>query len=204
MGLTASDASGGRRDRTRRALLNAARDALAEQGPTASVQSITDRAGVGVGSLYNHFGTKDALFAAAGADAFDEFEGWMLAGTDRLADPAERFAARVRLVAGCPTTHPVTARLAVEPAATRVRGLVNPDHALRDVHDVLASRGLTHANPEALLILASGVAMSLLVAATTSGCSDPERNAVVAEAAMLALGLAPDDATDVAHRPLPC
>lgn len=192
-----------RRDHTRRALIVATQELLAEQGPTVSVQAITDRADVGVGSLYNHFGDKETLFAAAGAAAFEDFEAWMVAGTGGLADPAERFATRVRLIAGCPATHPVTARLAVEPAATRTRGLVNADYALRDVLDVLDSRGLAHTNPEALLVLASGAAMSLLVAASASGRTDVEQNAAVAEAAMLALGLDPADAADVAHRPLP-
>jgi len=42
-------------------LLLAARDAVAEDGPGVSVREIADRAGVGVTTLYRHFGGKDAL-----------------------------------------------------------------------------------------------------------------------------------------------
>lgn len=45
-------------------MLLAARDAVAEVGPGVSVREIADRAGVGVTTLYRHFGGKDALIDA--------------------------------------------------------------------------------------------------------------------------------------------
>lgn len=50
--------------RNRRRLLLAARDAVAEDGPGVSVRAIADRAGVGVTTLYRHFGGRDALIDA--------------------------------------------------------------------------------------------------------------------------------------------
>jgi AcrR family transcriptional regulator len=50
--------------RNQRQLLLAARDAVAEDGPGVSVREIADRAGVGVTTLYRHFGGKDALIDA--------------------------------------------------------------------------------------------------------------------------------------------
>jgi AcrR family transcriptional regulator len=50
--------------RNQRRLLLAARDAVAEEGPGVSVRAIADRAGVGVTTLYRHFGGKDALIDA--------------------------------------------------------------------------------------------------------------------------------------------
>ena len=47
-----------------RRLLLAARDAVAEAGLGVSVRGIADRAGVGVTTLYRHFGGKDALIDA--------------------------------------------------------------------------------------------------------------------------------------------
>lgn len=46
------------------AILNAAADALAEQGPGASTASISKRAGVAEGTLFTYFPTKDDLFLA--------------------------------------------------------------------------------------------------------------------------------------------
>ena len=55
-----------RRDaiRNRALLLAAGRDVLVEQGPDASLEEIARRAGVGIGTLYRHFPTREALFEA--------------------------------------------------------------------------------------------------------------------------------------------
>jgi AcrR family transcriptional regulator len=49
-------------DRNDRALLQAAREVIAEDGAHASVASIAARAGVGIGSLYRRYRTKAELF----------------------------------------------------------------------------------------------------------------------------------------------
>ena len=46
------------------ALLLAARDAFAEHGVNASLEDIARRAGVGIGTLYRNFPTRDALIEA--------------------------------------------------------------------------------------------------------------------------------------------
>ena len=62
-----------RKARTRAALIAAARDVIARDGsPSVSIQQITDAADVGFGSFYNHFSSKDELFEAAIAEAFEE------------------------------------------------------------------------------------------------------------------------------------
>ena len=50
--------------RNRARLLEVAQTVFAEQGTSASIDEIARRAGVGVGTLYRHFPTKDALFEA--------------------------------------------------------------------------------------------------------------------------------------------
>lgn len=63
-----------RRDaqRNRARILAGARALLARDGVDASVEEITRRAGVGMGTLYRHFPTKEDLVDAVLADAFDE------------------------------------------------------------------------------------------------------------------------------------
>ena len=46
------------------ALLAAAREAFAENGADASLEDIARRAGVGIGTLYRHFPTREALVEA--------------------------------------------------------------------------------------------------------------------------------------------
>jgi AcrR family transcriptional regulator len=57
--------------RNRASVLEAARAAFAEEGLDADVASIAERAGVGVGTVYRHFPTKDALLAALISDHFE-------------------------------------------------------------------------------------------------------------------------------------
>jgi AcrR family transcriptional regulator len=55
----------GRTPKTRRVLLNAAREVFAEQGYSrASIADVVERADSSVGSLYHHFGGKSELFLA--------------------------------------------------------------------------------------------------------------------------------------------
>ncbi|MGI5134397.1 MULTISPECIES: TetR/AcrR family transcriptional regulator [unclassified Streptomyces] len=50
--------------RTRKLLVDAATEAFAEQGTEVSVAQIAERAGIGKGTVFRHFPTKDDLLAA--------------------------------------------------------------------------------------------------------------------------------------------
>jgi AcrR family transcriptional regulator len=56
--------------RNREKVLAAAREAFAEQGREAQMDDVARRAQVGVGTVYRHFPTKDALFEALSEDTF--------------------------------------------------------------------------------------------------------------------------------------
>jgi AcrR family transcriptional regulator len=58
--------------RNRAKLVAAARELFAANGVDVSVEEITHHAGVGMGTLYRHFPTKDELIDAVLEDAFDE------------------------------------------------------------------------------------------------------------------------------------
>ena len=63
-------------------LLGAARAALADEGSAASLQRIARQAGVGIGTLYRHFPTREAL---VGAVFDEEVERWLAASRRALA-----------------------------------------------------------------------------------------------------------------------
>lgn len=67
--------------RNRELLLQAAREVFSAGGPGASLEGVARKAGVGIGTLYRHFPTRDALFEAV-------YRG----DIDRLADLAERLS----------------------------------------------------------------------------------------------------------------
>ena len=54
------------------ALLTAAADAFADNGTAASLEDIARRAGVGIGTLYRHFPTRQALLEAVYIDEVEE------------------------------------------------------------------------------------------------------------------------------------
>ena len=68
--------------RNRDALLEAAGQAFAEHGTAASLEDVAKRAGVGIGTLYRHFPTRDALVEAA-----------YRRGVEQLCDLAEQLIA---------------------------------------------------------------------------------------------------------------
>lgn len=75
--------------RNRRLLLAAAADEFAERGLDASVADIARRAGLGKGTLFRHFATKDDLLAAIVLDRIDELN----AVGEQLLDAADPGAA---------------------------------------------------------------------------------------------------------------
>ena len=53
-------------------LVAAAREVFAEQGVEASLEEVARRAGVGIGTLYRHFATREALVEAIFERRFGE------------------------------------------------------------------------------------------------------------------------------------
>jgi AcrR family transcriptional regulator len=66
-------------ERNRQRLLEAAKASFAQRGAAASLEEIAREAGVGIGTLYRHFPTRDALVEQVYRDALD-----------RLSDDAAR------------------------------------------------------------------------------------------------------------------
>lgn len=108
-----------RRARTRAALIATAQDLLAEGRLGVPIQEVTERADVGIGTFYNHFGSKDELFAAAIESALVQWAESLDAVDDGTTDPAALFARSFRL----------TGRLhRLQPQISRV--LLSQGHAL--------------------------------------------------------------------------
>ena len=57
--------------RNRAKVLEAAREAFANEGPSAPLDEIARRAGVGAGTVYRHFPTKEALLEAVVVDRLE-------------------------------------------------------------------------------------------------------------------------------------
>ncbi|WP_165071415.1 TetR/AcrR family transcriptional regulator [Paludisphaera rhizosphaerae] len=71
-------------ERNRVRLLADAKAVFAEKGAAASLEEIARRAGVGIGTLYRHFPTRDALIAAVYRNEIEQ----LIAAAERLAAEA--------------------------------------------------------------------------------------------------------------------
>jgi len=88
--------------RNRERLLEAAAAVFSAGGPDASLEAVAKRAGVGIGTLYRHFPTREALFEAVYRHEVDQLAE-LAEQLGREADPVEALRrwlrANVRLVA---------------------------------------------------------------------------------------------------------
>ncbi len=77
--------------RNRERIIDAAREVFAESGGDAQMDQIAARAGVGVGTVYRHFPTKDTLLAQMVEQRFATFAVWAQEAEDE-GEPWEAFA----------------------------------------------------------------------------------------------------------------
>ncbi|WP_369143006.1 TetR/AcrR family transcriptional regulator [Streptomyces sp. R44] len=195
-----------RRAETRGALVRAARQILADSGDTGiSIQAIAERADVGFGSFYNHFESKAELFEAAVVDALEEYGRNFDQRLAEIDDPAELVAAGFRLSARMADSHPELMQV------LRRRGLghIHSDNglarrALRDIEVGTASGRFTVVDPTVALSALGGTLLSLVeLRFARPDLDGDEAAANLAEMVLRMLGVPPDDAHEVARRPLP-
>jgi AcrR family transcriptional regulator len=101
---TTSDTKPMRADavRNRARVIDAARDCMAKRGLDVQMEEIAKKAGVGVGTVYRHFPTKDELIEALAADRFVRLAE-LADEAMEVADPWEAFAGFMRTAAAIQT-----------------------------------------------------------------------------------------------------
>lgn len=208
---------GARRKReTRERLLDAAFRLMAKRGVDAvAINEITEAADVGIGSFYNHFETKEALYSAVLTEVFDEFADAldrMLAGIE---DPAEIIAVSVRHALIRARHEPLWGLLLVrEGQSSKVLSRGLGARLMRDMQKGLVAGRFKIPDPlMSVISLGSGVLGAVAVELQLGGHDDaevsklgfdtkniPERMAAVV---LHGLGLSFEEAKKIAQRPLP-
>lgn len=153
-----------RRQRTRNALISGAQRLLATGRTAASIQEITDEAGVGFGSFFNHFDSKEELFQAAVDTALQTFDEGLAQVVADIKDPAEVFAMSFRLTGRLQRVVPEFAKVVLQ-AGTSVLdqeegGLVAS--VRRHVEAGRAAGKFDVPNPDLAVMAVGGVMLSLL------------------------------------------
>jgi AcrR family transcriptional regulator len=81
--------------RNRERIMSAGRELFAREGPQAQMDEIAAHAGVGIGTVYRHFPTKEALLTAMVRDRFQGFREIALVA-EGIADPREALESVIR------------------------------------------------------------------------------------------------------------
>jgi AcrR family transcriptional regulator len=194
-----------RKQRTRAALIQAAQALIAEGRLNVPVLEITQAADVGMGSFYNHFDSKEALFEAAVADVLDQ-HGALLDGlTAAIDDPAEAFACSFRLTGRLFRRRPQESQILLVNGLNLMgsdRGL--GPRALRDITAAVAAGRFTVDDPKLAMAVAAGALLGLGKLLQ----QEPERDDAAAadrvtEDVLRLFGLPAEEAHQICQRPLP-
>lgn len=194
-----------RRAKTRSALVGAAQRFLAANTTSVSIQEITDAAGVGFGSFYNHFDSKDELFAeavAAALDTWGELRADIVSGID---DPAEIFGMSFRMTGRIQRAYPEMVRVLLHSGTAILmtdRGL--RPQAIEDIALGIEQGRFTMPDPEIAVMAAGGALLGLMqLLESQPDLDDGEVSDAFAERVLLMFGLSADDAHAIVSKPLP-
>ncbi len=150
-------------------MLGAAKVVFGDGGPTGSLEAVALRAGVGIGTLYRHFPTREALFEAVyrreveqlvelaeqlGTDLppLEALRSWMHANVEFVATKKGMSAAlAVAIHAGSDLTAYSMNRLgsALDPLLSRAitAGVIRPDIGREDILRTVVGLCYTHDKP---------------------------------------------------------
>jgi AcrR family transcriptional regulator len=208
-----------RKRETRARLLEAALRLMAEKGVEGvTINEITQAADVGFGSFYNHFESKEAIYAALLDGFFEEFGAALARLARGIADPAETISVCVRHTLLRARYEPVWGKFLMREgfsAKVLERGL--GQRLLRDIEKgVKAKRFMT--NDVLMMCMSAGgtvlaaISVELHFGNTPGAQPDelarlgfsveglPERTAA---ALLRTLGIDQDEAEAIAHQKLP-
>lgn len=211
---------GARRKReTRARLLEAALRLMAEKGAEGvAINEITEAADVGFGSFYNHFESKEAIYAALVDLVFEDFADTLDRCAAELSDPAEVISVSVRHTLMRARREPVWGQFLIrEGLSSRALSQGLGQRLLRDMQKGAAAGRFEVKDPLVSVLSLGGAVLATIAAdlqfsapssPTGRGFADlgfgnenlPER---IATALLRSLGLAHAEAEEIANRALP-
>jgi AcrR family transcriptional regulator len=191
-------------ERTRRALIDGGRRAMAKKGVEAStVLEIVKEAGVSQPSFYNHFASKDDLAQAIAADFFQSDAVFKSRVFEAVADPAEAIAINARHTLRVATQDPVVAWVVVRSGPGRnLLRIGNADLLVRMINTGIQSGRFRTLNPRVAAAVIRGAAFPLLQN-ILQGTAPVTVEAEFAEMVLCMLGIEPAEAGRIARLPDP-
>lgn len=195
-----------RKARTRQKLIDAARVMLAAgTAGEASIQQITDAADVGFGSFYTYFTSKTELFEAAVGDVLEELGDSFDQLSVDVDDAALAMAQAVRLTLRLCRSRPQISAVLVR----HYLQIMDSDagvarRLLRDIRAGMATGRFLDGEPRLARAAVSGaVVATLQMALLSPELVDDSACDRLVEQLLRMLGVSPDEASALAHAPLP-
>lgn len=188
-----------KRERTRRQLVAAAIDVIAERGEAFSISDITDRAEVSNGTFYNYFDDREQLIDAIVPEVLSTF-AQRSAASVAATDPAERFATITALMFRRATVAPDPIRVllrldAVQRAIVQGRAL---DHLRADLDDGVTSGRFTIDIDDATIDVLVGALLLAARRLADQPVADHYEASVI-ERLLRMLGVAGEEAAELAR-----
>jgi AcrR family transcriptional regulator len=197
-------------------LLDAAFRLMSERGMEAvAINEITEAADVGFGSFYNHFESKEAVYAAVIGTVFESFADALDELVRDVDDPAEVIAVSVRHTLLRVRRDPLWGRFLLREGLS-VHGLSHGlgPRLMRDIRRGVDAGRFNTPDPEMAFITVGGGVLGVIAAQlqlasrgrSAVGLSDKDSASIperAAAALLHALGLTFAQAEAVARRPLP-
>jgi AcrR family transcriptional regulator len=115
--------------RNRERVLEAARECFGRDGIDAQMDDVAACAGVGVGTVYRHFATKEALITALAADYFEGQDSRARAALE-VEDPWQAFEGYIRAGAELMADYRALAQVAAERPEVMQRAAIAADEQL--------------------------------------------------------------------------
>ncbi len=192
-----------RRTETRGKLLEAARASFARQGIDATrINEITEGADVGFGSFYNYFESKDAIVAAVTEDATRAIGAAIDKATESVDDPAEIVSLAHRTLVRAAAADPEFGWLLIRLEVTHdLTSAALGKYAARDLKRGI-TRGRFFVDDPAIALAQTGGALLAVVRAVLKGAAAENAASHHAAGVLRLLGVAPDEATAIAGKPL--
>jgi AcrR family transcriptional regulator len=202
--LSAGSAGAGKRERTRRQLLQAAIHVFATRGVAgAAVQEIAAVAGVANGTVYNHFSTKEEVVQAVALWLADTLCRRISDSYGAVRDGAERMAIGNRRYLWLAEVSPAWALLLLDVAAAAPLLLEQvQQYALADLRLGIRQKSFRQGSEAAAMDLINGTVMHAM-RRIAFGLAPPGHASAVAATVLRGLGLTHEEALAVAKRPLP-
>ena len=201
---SAATRHGRRKLRTRARLVDAARRVVSRKGVDATTSlDITEAADVGFGTFYNYFESKDAILAAASAEAVESHGDALDRLTAPLDDIALVIAICVRHTARMVDADPIWGWFTVRLGLYEDQLKTGLGHRLaRDIRRGM-ERGRFPRGNVTLLAHAIGAAVLVVLRAKLSGALAKDVDQELAATVLRMLGVPNDEAREIASRPLP-